>query len=461
MTGAPPGGIEWRGSVRSRLEVWDWFEGAADNAYAFSGNSIRLRLDRKHALWDWSMELAAPLLLGLPDNAAAPLPQGVFGMGANYFVDNARRRNAGMVFLKNFFVTLHRRGAQGHSLQLGRLEFAEGAEMTPKNPTLATLKNTRIRERLIGTFGFTHAGRSFDGLHYGYQSEWGRLTVLAAAPTRGVFQTDGWGWTRTGVGYVAWTRPLTMGRSAGELRLFAIQYHDWRRLPKTDNRSAPERRTDLGNLRISTIGGHYVQAGPVRGGAADLLVWGAWQTGRWGRLDHAAWAIALEGGHQPRVLARLKPWIRAGVFASSGDADPGDSRHRTFFQILPTPRLYARFPFFNLMNLEDGFVELVLRPHGKVTLRPSLHGLRLRERQDLWYAGGGAYNPWSFGYAGRPSQGARSLATLYDFGADLSLTGPFSVGAYFGVAKGKSVIAAIYPERARGSLFFLEATYRF
>jgi len=441
--------------------MWDWFEGTADNAYAFSGNLMRLRLDYKQPLWDWSMELAAPVLLGLPDNALAPPPQGASGMGANYFADNARRRNAGMVFLKNFCVSFHGRGPQGHSLQLGRLEFADGAELTPENPTLVALKNTRIRERLIGTFGFTHVGRSFDGLVYAYRAGHGRLTFLAAAPTRGVFQTDGWGWTRTGVGYLSWTQPMTAGKSAAELRLFAIQYHDWRRLVKTDNRSASERRTDLGKLRISTIGGHYLHAGPVPGGAADLLVWGAWQTGRWGRLDHRAWAIALEGGYQPNVLARLKPWIRAGIFASTGDADPSDSRHGTFFQLLSTPRLYARFPFFNLMNLEDGFVELVLRPHRKLTMRPSLHGLRLREGQDLWYVGGGAYNPWTFGYVGRPAQGARSLATLYDFSADLSLSASFTLGAYFGLAQGKSVITAIYPQRARATLFFLEANYRF
>jgi hypothetical protein len=35
------------------------------------------------------------------------------------------------------------------------------------------------------------------------------------------------------------------------------------------------------------------------------------------------------------------------------------------------------------------------------------------------------------------------------------------LGAYFGLAQGKSVITAIYPQRARATLFFLEANYRF
>ena len=34
-------------------------------------------------------------------------------------------------------------------------------------------------------------------------------------------------------------------------------------------------------------------------------------------------------------------------------------------QMLPTARIYARTPFFNLMDTVDGFGELILRPHPK------------------------------------------------------------------------------------------------
>jgi hypothetical protein len=51
----------------------------------------------------------------------------------------------------------------------------------------------------------------------------------------------------------------------------------------------------------------------------------------------------------------------------SGDGNPNDNTHGTFFQVLPTPRPYARFPFFNMMNNEDTFGMLILRPHAKVT----------------------------------------------------------------------------------------------
>src|SRR3712207_7868095 len=54
---------------------------------------------------------------------------------------------------------------------------------------------------------------------------------------------------------------------------------------------------------------------------------------------------SFEGGFQPAgPLARVKAWVRAGYFRGSGDGDAADDRHHTFFQVLPTPRIYARFP---------------------------------------------------------------------------------------------------------------------
>mgnify|MGYP001104379881 CR=1 FL=1 len=460
LSAAPPGQGGFYGSLRSRIELWDWYQGAADNFYVFNGNLIRAGWKQSRGGWDWNLELAGPLLLGLPSGAIAPAPQGQFGMGAAYYSDSGRKRNAGMVFPKQASITLHREARGRHRLELGRFEFADGAELTPKNAALAALKNTRIRERLVGTFGFTHVGRSFDGFHYGYEARGGRLTVVGAAPTRGVFQTDGWGWTGTGLGYLAWTQPVAWGE-AGEWRLFGIYYQDWRKVLKTDNRPPAARAADGGNIRIGTFGGHWVQIFPSGGGSFDGLLWGVVQAGRWGRLDHAGWALAVEGGWQPKRPVRLRPWLRGGVFLSSGDADPADGKHQTFFQILPTPRLYARYPYYNLMNLEDFFGTLILRPYARLSLRSDVHGLRLRQGTDLWYVGGGAYNPWTFGYAGRPSRGARSLATLFDLSADWSLTPTLALTFYFARSQGKSVIRAIYPEGPNARMAFLELHWRF
>jgi hypothetical protein len=148
------------------------------------------------------------------------------------------------------------------------------------------------------------------------------------------------------------------------------------------------------------------------------------------------------------------------VFRSSGDADPADGRHGTFFQVLPTPRIYARLPFHNLMNLEEAFGSLVLRPTARLSIRGDARALRLASAADLWYLGGGAFEEESFGFAGRPAGGSTDLATLLDLGAEYRLTPRLIASAYFGRAGGGEVIRQIYPAGPNASLGFLEVEYR-
>ena len=55
------------------------------------------------------------------------------------------------------------------------------------------------------------------------------------------------------------------------------------------------------------------------------------------------------------------------------------------------------------------------------------------------------FQPWTFGYVGRPSNGRSGLATLYDASADYSVNKHSSVGFYYGYAAGKPVIQSTYP----------------
>jgi hypothetical protein len=141
------GPVTMSGSFRSRLESWDWFQGDADNAYAYSGSLLRLSFSQKvSTVVDWQLELALPLLLGLPDGAVAPGAQGQLGLGANYFLANDRSRNAAGLFIKQSFVRFKRsRGNAAHSLRLGRMEFVDGTEVVPKNSTLAAVNATAWR----------------------------------------------------------------------------------------------------------------------------------------------------------------------------------------------------------------------------------------------------------------------------------------------------------------------------
>jgi hypothetical protein len=458
------GGVTVSGSLRSRMYFWDWFQPTSgNNAYQYSGNIFRIGLSQRHEHWDWNAEFAVPFLLGLPANATGTGPQqGALGLGANYVSANSGSQNTAMIFPTQLFVRLDGLGGnKAHTLQIGRFEFMDGAEAVPKNATLASLKRDRVAQRLIGPFGFSDVGRSFDGLHYSYDTPSDNVTFVGAVPTRGVFQVDGWGWNRIGFGYTSYTHQWGSGRHAADTRAFFIEYDDFRHILKTDNRALAVRRADLSNIRIDTFGGHTLHAFDTNGGTVDLLLWGAVQTGRWGVQAQRAGAVDLEGGLQPKIAGPLRPWLRGGFTYGSGDGNPNDNRHGTFFQLLPTPRPYARFPFFNMMNTEDRFGILQLRPHAKVTISSEFHALRLSNPNDLWYSGGGAFQPWSFGYTGRSTSGSRSLGDLYDTGVDYRVNRRLTLSAYVGYTQGLAAMEQIYPAGKDGKFGYLEFLHKF
>ena len=228
---------------------------------------------------------------------------------------------------------------------------------------------------------------------------------------------------------------------------------------KVDNRPLDVRMADKEPIAINTIGGNATTAIDAGPGIVDALLWGLVQTGQWGQQSHGAWAWAIEAGYQlPQLPAA--PWLRAGWDRSSGDANPTDDHHRTFFQLIPTARTYARLPFFNLMNSSDAFLELVLRPHDRVLIRSDVHWLRLTEGRDLWYSGGGATSNTFFGYAGSPANGDRGLATLADISVTVTLHQRLTVEGYYGHAFGRDVVGQTFPGRD-ADYGFLEMTFNY
>lgn len=448
--------------MRTRLEGWRWFEGEGNTGYAFSGTLARLSFSQSSRRIDWQIEMAAPILLGLPRNASGPGAQGQFGLGASYSAANDGTRNSGMIFPMQSFVRLKKfLGNEPDSLRFGRFQFADGAETTPKDATLAALKTSRVNQRLIGTFAFTHVQRAFYGTHYQHDTPKLNWTVVGAFPTRGVFQADGWGLMKTAFAYASLTRPVARSNQSAEWRLFGVYYDDWRRVIKSDNRPAAVRQTDSEPVRIGTVGAHFIHTGDTKLGATDVVAWTALQFGRWGALQHRAVSFDFEAGLQPPVLRSFKPWLRAGYTFGSGDGDPGDSTHGSFFQLLPTPRLFALFPISNMMNNRDLFGIVILRPSGRLTVKQESHWLRLASGQDLWYSGGGAFQPWTFGFPGRPSNGSDALARIYDMNVDYVLNPHASMTAYWGYAFGGTVISKIYERNKNGSFGFLELNVRF
>jgi len=125
---APPsmeiGGIIVSGTVRTRVESWDWFGDSPDGTYTYPGILARVAVGQTQPARDWQLEFSAPLLFGLPDQ---PVGAGPAGLGANYFVANGRKTRAAMVFAKQAFVHFKDVGGiKGQSLKVGRMEFLDG-----------------------------------------------------------------------------------------------------------------------------------------------------------------------------------------------------------------------------------------------------------------------------------------------------------------------------------------------
>lgn len=452
------GSVTVSGSVHERYEDWNFFPSKGESDYGYSGSLLRLMFSQQEQNYDWGVELAAPILLGIPNHAVLSAPQGQLGLGASYYAANHNSQDAASVFVKQAYF----RYKMAHSnVRFGRFEFFDGGEVTPKDPTLAVVKRDGISQRLIGLFGFADVQRSFDGAQYNYTNGAWNFTAFSAVPDRGVFQVDGWGWVKTPVTYAAVTRQAHFGTSNAEWRVFGIYYNDDRGVLKTDDRPAAVRAKDLGGIDIGTYGGHYIQAIPTSVGTFDLLGWGALQTGRWGTQTQRAGAGAAQIGYQPAILPAVKPWLRGGYFYSTGDSNPNDGVHGTFFAILPTPRVFARFPFYNEMNNRDLFAELMLRPAKKVVLRSDVHGVWLANGHDLWYAGGGAFQPWTFGFNGRPANGYTGLATIFDLSVDYQMTRALAFTVYGGYARGGAVVQHIFPGDSNSTFGYLEANYRF
>ncbi len=425
------------GSIRVRAENWHWFETAGgDDDYTFLGAQLRVAAKKKLGSVEGQLEIEAPGLVYLPDNAALAAPRGQLGLGGAYFQANGDT-DAVALFVKQAFVRAGR-------FRIGRFEFMEGTERIPADATLAAIRRERVAHRLIGNFGFSHVGRSLDGV----QLDAGAWTFLAARPTTGVFDVHGGGSVdEVEVFYASWIR----SSSTADGRVFAIGYRDDRGLVKTDNRTAAARNADRESIEIGTIGGHYI----AKLGNADAVAWGAYQWGDWGVLSHRAYAFDVEGG-----MRFSKANLRAGWFRSSGDDNRDDADHGTFFQLLPTPRVYARFPFYNAMNSDDLFLQVSAKPHAKVSLTSELHRLTLSDDADLWYAGGGAFDNRGFGFAGRPSSGNDDLATVLDVSADFKLTATMNVTVYAARAFGGDVVSAIFDGDV-GTFGYVEILKRF
>ena len=110
------------------------------------------------------------------------------------------------------------------------------------------------------------------------------------------------------------------------------------------------------------------------------------------------------------------------------------------------------------------FGQLRIKPHAKVAARFDAHHLRLSNKNDLWYVGGGAFQKNTFGFVGRPSQSKQSLGWLFDASADITINARTAVTVYYGGMRGGNIQSAIYPlggKNPSGHFLYFELTQKF
>ena len=463
-----PPSISIGASLRTRWEMWNWFETpqGRNNDYDFVGTVLRASGKWKSDWADVLVEGQSSGLIDLPTTASGPAPQGNLGLGGVYFQTNRRRHDASP-FLKQGFVNWKQFGIPGLTARGGRFEFAEGNEVLSGDASVDWIKNMRLSQRLIGGFGWSHVGRAFDGVAAAYNRSPFNVTMMLSHPTAGGFDLNGMHeLDDVDLAYTSanWTK--LRADSTTDARLFYVYYDDRRHQAKTDNRPATARNAPAerqAEVQIHTIGAHAVHVIPTAAGSFDGYVWGVGQVGDWGVLNHAAWAWSGEVGWQPPSLP-WKPWLRAGYARSSGDDDAKDGTHHTFFQILPTARIYSFSTFYNLMNTEDASVELLLRPKPGLVSRTEFHNLRLTEANDLWYQGSGATigdrnRAEGFGYSGRPGNGFRELFSLLQTSLSYDWSAFVNTNVYYAHVVGGEGVQKIFASD-EGDFGYIEITLK-
>lgn len=428
----------------TRVESWRFFEPPLDEVdpdYAFFGNRFDTYLRVRGSRFDLSGGFSYVRVEHLPIDAIGP---GGLGTGPFYYAASGIPYSY-QASVKEFTASVHTRDRQ-FGVTIGRMPYMSGAEGEPFNARpadtrVSAIRRMRLDGRLLGTFDWSFYQRRFDGVRF----DLARERDYAGA---GLFLVSQGGYEES----TNLTIPkLQVGAafagrrhgSAAETQAFAVIYRDRREIDiRPDNANLPVAAADV---TVWSAGGSHLCTRALARGDADWLAWGALQGGDWYGQAHRAFGFAVEGGYRWREQPG-RPWLRAGMSYSSGDDDPRDDRHGTFFPMLQDTRTYALSMVYAHANLRDVFAQVLAEPHARLRIRLDLHRLDLAQAADRWYQGSGATarEGQFFGYSTRPSNGARGLGAVVEGAAEVRLSRYWSVNAYLGRMWGGPVVRGIF-----------------
>jgi len=418
---------------RYRLESWSAFTSRVDNFHAFR--------TRVHATYRYGDRLR--LVAQGQHTALVGLGADASGVGAVYRANTEGGTNstADDFSLSQLFAEV--KPLDGLWLRGGRELVRGGTYLSYPEPAWRFLKGRRLSQRLLGTVGWTHGERAFDGGHGQLRIAGHALHAFGLRPTTGVFDIEGgyrpnrdiW------IGGLDYTLERGTWREDTELGAFFLGY--------SDERDPSDVAGLFGEIEVYTFGARWLGVYPLGAGDAlgagnaaagsagriDVLLWGAVQlgdfvdegpSGRVRQRDQRAGAAIAEVGYAHDGLPG-QPHLRVGVNYASGDGDPDDETRSTFFNLLPTNHgYYGYLDQFAFQNLVDLLVQLRLRPLrrgalAKLALELDYHRFWLAEDEDFRWAGSGAFARDSLGFVRNPSRGSR------DAGHELDVTGTLPV----------------------------------
>ena len=443
---APASPIHWLVRDTTRVEIWRYFEphtGGGDPEYEFIANRLFAGIDFRGRAVDLSAALQYVQFGGLPTNASGPGP---LGTGPQYYEQGGRDANVGHAYLR--LVNAKFKLWPGGSVQVGRFAYASGAESPSGDAKIEAVKRLRLDARLIGEFDWSLYQRTFDGVRVDQDRPAWHASGAWYVPTQGGFEDSaGASLRRVKVAAATFSVKPNASFRHSDWQAFVYRYDDDRAVTaRPDNTLKTATAADV---HITTAGTSF--AGVYRAGQAgqvDALAWFVRQFGDWYGQDQSSGAAAAEIGYQ-RPATAWKPWLRAGWFRSTGDTNPSDNRHETFFQMVPTVRRYSLSTLYNLMNVTDVFGQAMLRPRANVGARLDFHHLLLTQSADLWYAGSGATQAagTTFGFAGRRSNGSTALGNVGEAAVDWTITPHFTLSGYCGRMAGGGVVSGTFADR--------------
>lgn len=148
-----------------------------------------------------------------------------------------------------------------------------------------------------------------------------------------------------------------------------------------DDRDFPIGSSSGKSLMLGTLGGRL--AGTLWSRLAYDAE-GAFQTGRHGSLDVAAYALVLQG--QVKLWQTWAPQVGAAYKFGSGDSNPKDNKLETFSALFPASHgQFGAMDYASWSNIADVVLTAEVAPAPVWRLRAQWHYLRLAHGNDAWY----------------------------------------------------------------------------